>query len=494
MTTPGETTVVDYSQLIDDGDPRHEREWIERRSPATGAVVSRYQRGTAEDAHAAIAVARAAFDDGPWPRMTGTERGRVILEWARLIRRDHIRLAELESAEAGKPMAAALDDIESTAGLTEQAGVSAANLHGQYFDNLGHEVGIVAREPVGVVGAITAWNFPAVIFASKVPFALSAGCTVIAKPSELTSATALELALLAYEAGVPRAALSVITGYGKEVGEPLAASTDVDMLSFTGSTATGNRLAQTPRPFPQRLSLELGGKGATIVFADADLDDAVDGALAGFCINQGQVCTAGTRLLLGSSIADTFLDRLGAKVAALSVGDPRSGADLGPLISPEHADHVRSFIDQARHAGARIIPEADPTDGLPSAYVAPAVITGLDHTHAVFQQEIFGPVLAVTTFDTANEAIALANGTTYGLANGVWTADIKRALTVSRRLKSGIVWVNSVLSSPFPLPFGGSRASGFGREKGAEGVSEFTQLKMITVELADRERSFPGLG
>ena len=298
----------------------------------------------------------------------------------------------------------------------------------------------------------------------------------------------------AYEAGVPRAALCVITGYGKEVGEPVAASTDVDMLSFTGSTATGNRLAQTPRPFPQRLSLELGGKGATIVFADADLDDAVDGALAGFCINQGQVCTAGTRLLLESSIADTFLDRLGTKVAALSVGDPRSGADLGPLISPEHADHVRSFIDQARHAGARIIPEADPTDGLPSAYVAPAVITGLDHTRAVFQQEIFGPVLAVTTFDTADEAIALANGTTYGLANGVWTADIKRALTVSRRLKSGIVWVNSVLSSPFPLPFGGSRASGFGREKGAEGVSEFTQLKMITVELADRERSFPGLG
>lgn len=492
MTTP-ETATTNYTQLIDDGKARLDRDWIERRSPATNTLVSRYQRGTSEDTYAAIGLARDAFDNGPWPRLTGTERGRIVLEWVRLIRRDRTRLAELESAEVGKPMSVALDDIDYAADLTEQAGVTAPNLHGEYFDNLGHELGIVAREPVGVVGAITAWNNPAVIFASKVPFALSAGCTVVAKPSELASATTVELALLAYEAGVPRAALSIVTGYGAEVGQPLAASTNVDMLSFTGSTATGNLLAQTPRPFPQRLSLELGGKGATIVFGDADLDDAVDGALAGFVTNQGQVCTAGTRLLVQASIADEFLSKLGKRVAAIKIGDPSTDVDLGPLISPEHAGKVRGFIEQARSAGARIVPENASTAGLPDTYVAPAIVVGLPHDNEIFHQEIFGPILAATIFDTAEEAIALANGTTYGLANSVWSSNIKRALTVARNLRSGIVWVNSILSSPAQLPFGGSRASGFGREKGSEGVNEFTQLKMITVELGDREQAFPHL-
>ena len=491
MTELRELATNDYPLLIADGKPRADREWIERRNPANGELVSRYARGTADDTHDAIALARRAFDEGTWPKLTGGERGRILLEWVRLIRRDRDRLARLETEEVGKSLAAALDDIETAAGLTEHAGMQASNVHGDYYDNLGHEIGIAAREPVGVVGAITAWNFPAVIFASKVPFALAAGCTVVAKPSELASATSIEMTLLAYEAGLPRDALSLVTGYGQEVGQPLADSTDVDLLSFTGSTATGNRLAQTPRPFPQRLSLELGGKGATIVFADANLDEAIDGTLKGFCHNQGQICTAGTRLLVEQNIAQEFVDRLSARVAALAMGDPAHGSDVGPLIDENQADRVRQFLDLARKDGARVVPDVVPVSGLPQTFVHPALVLDLDHSHPVFQQEIFGPVLAVTTFTTTEEAIALANGTTYGLANGVWTADVRRAFKVARALRSGIVWINDILTSPHPLPFGGAKASGYGREKGADGVNEFTQLKMITLAIDDRELTYP---
>lgn len=488
---PATVTVVDYPLLIADGKPRTDREWIERRNPANGDLVSRYVRGLEDDTIDAIALARTAFDDGVWTSLTGGERGRIMLDWVRLIRRDKERLARLEMLEVGKSLSAALDDIETTAGLTEHAAMQASSVHGEYFDNLGHEIGIAAREPVGVVGAITAWNFPAVIYASKVPFALAAGCTVVAKPSELASATCLEISLLAYEAGLPRAALSVVTGYGAEAGQPLADSTDVDLLSFTGSTSTANVLAQTPRPFPQKLSLELGGKGATIVFADANLDEAIDGTLKGFVHNQGQICTAGTRLLVERSIAEDFVDRLASRIASFTLGDPADGADVGPLIDARQAVRVREFLDAARSDGARIVPDvpADPT--LPDTFVHPALVLDLDHSNAIFQQEIFGPVLAVATFDTVEEAISLANGTTYGLANGVWTTHVSTAFTVARKLRSGIVWINNILTSPHPLPFGGAKASGYGREKGADGVNEFTQLKMITLELEERDFFYP---
>jgi betaine-aldehyde dehydrogenase len=498
MTTLQTRSVSDsvrvYTQLIA-AERKPNDAFIERINPATGKNTSRYERGTPADAQLAIAVAKKEFDEGTWPRLSGTERGRILLEWVRLIRENAASLARIESEEAGKPLAEALDDIEVTAGLTEHAGMLATNVHGDYYSNLGSsEVGIAAREPVGVVGAIVAWNFPAVIYASKVPFALAAGCTVVAKPSELTSGTAIELSLLAYRAGVPKAALSVLTGYGPEVGQPLAESTDVDLLSFTGSTATASRLSRVDRPFPQRLSLELGGKGATIVFADADLHEAVDGAMKGFCHNQGQVCTAGTRLLVEDSIADEFVSMLATRVASLRVGDPQDpSTDLGPLIDERQADRVRGFIDRARKDGAQILPATNgsaATQLLPT-FVHPVLVVGLAHDHEVFQEEIFGPVLSVITFASAEEAVALANGTTYGLANGVWTRDIRRAMKVAHSLRSGMVWINDVLSSPNALPFGGAKGSGYGREKGSEGLNEFTQLKMITMQTEDRVLKYP---
>ena len=483
-----------YTQLIA-ADRIESPESIERRNPATGETVSRYERGAPKDAQLAIAVAKKEFVEGAWPRLSGTERGRIILEWVRLIRENADSLARIESVEAGKPFTEALADIEVTAGLTEHAGMLATNIHGEYYSNLGSaEVGIAAREPVGVVGAIIAWNFPSVIYASKVPFALAAGCTVVAKPSELTSGTAIELSRLAYQAGVPEAALSVLTGYGPEVGQPLAESTDVDLLSFTGSTATASLLSRVERPFPQRLSLELGGKGATIVFADANLHEAVDGAMKGFCHNQGQVCTAGTRLLVEESIKDEFVSMLTRRMAALRVGDlQEQSTDLGPLIDERQADRVRGFLERARLDGAQLLPDPDRSDtsNLRTTYVRPALVLGLPHDHEIFQEEIFGPVLGVTTFSSEDEAIALANGTTYGLANGVWTKDIRRAMKVAHSLRSGMVWINDVLSSPNALPFGGARGSGYGREKGAEGLNEFTQLKMITIQTEDRVLKYP---
>lgn len=461
---------------------------FERSSPVDGRLIATVTKGTRSDALRAIAIARAEFDSGSWPTVPGTERTKLLLRWAELIASHRKALAELDTAEVGKPVRAAEGEVDATIALIERAAYTASDLHGESYDDMGGEdFAFTRREPAGVVGAIIPWNVPSVLFVQKVAFALAAGCTVVAKPSELTTGSALLLSRLAHDAGIPREALLVITGLGADVGAPLAESTDVDVLTFTGSTRTGAALSATPRPFPQRQHFELGGKGATIVFDDADLDSAIDGALFGFCANQGENCAAGTRLLVHEKIADEFVQRLYAAARELTVGDPQDPeTDLGPLIHETHRESVLARVREAEESGATVL-SAAPTEqpeGMTGAYVWPTIVRDAGSSSPIFTEEIFGPVLAVESFHDPDEAITIANSTTYGLANSVWTNDYRTAVSAARRLRSGMVWINDMQADRALLPFGGRGASGFGREKGAIGVEEFTELKTVTLRIA----------
>jgi acyl-CoA reductase-like NAD-dependent aldehyde dehydrogenase len=355
------------------------------------------------------------------------------------------------------------------------------------------QTGLVLREPVGVVGLIIPWNFPAFVFCHKVPFALAAGCTAVVKPSEFTSGTTLEMARLAAEAGVPPGVLNVVTGYGDPVGETIAKHPDVDFVSFTGSTATGRRVLRNAVETVKRVALELGGKGANIVFADADIDEALDGALTGICINQGEVCSAGSRLIIEERIAEPFLDRLSQAARRLKIGDPLDEAtDIGALIHSEHAKKVENYIEIGRQQGAQVLPGGGRLEGAgydTGCFVAPTILDRVGSEMTVFNEEIFGPVLTVSRFESEEEAVAIANGTRYGLANALWTRDLNRAMRVTRALKSGVVWVNTILEVQPQMPFGGVGESGFGREFGIAGLEEFTETKAVYLTGA-RDRVF----
>jgi acyl-CoA reductase-like NAD-dependent aldehyde dehydrogenase len=461
---------------------------IPRRSPAMGGMVAEFAAGTREDALLAISAARKAFDNGPWPRMSGIERGRVLSSLARLMRREQEHLARIDAEEVGKPIRQSRNDLAEAITLIEYAGGLAQQLHGETYTNLGKKyIAMVAREPVGVVALIVPWNFPALIYAQKLSFALATGCTVVGKPSEYTSGSALEICRLAEEAGIPPGVVNVVTGLGNPVGQTLVESQEVDLLSFTGSTATGQRILAGTKSNVKPLSLELGGKAATIVFADADLADALEGTLFGMYLNQGECCVSATRLLLQDTIADEFLRRLVERSCQLRVGNPLDEqTDIGALIHQGHLHKVLEYIDIGKQQGACLLTGGERLTG--SAYEQGYFVnpTIFDHVLAemrIFQEEIFGPVLCVSRFHTRDEAITLANNTAYGLANTIWTRDLETAMIVSRALRSGTVWVNTMIDGLPQLPFGGYKASGYGRERGNAGLEAFTQIKTIQFHL-----------
>jgi acyl-CoA reductase-like NAD-dependent aldehyde dehydrogenase len=472
--------------------PSSETPTYQRINPFTGIVASEVSLGTKADAALAIAAARQEFDEGTWATTAGSERAKVLLKWAQLTREAFDELVQIESAEVGKSINAARGDVEVCIDHIEFAAHAAATLHGESFDDIGGRLlSYTRREPVGVVGAITAWNYPALLFCNKVPFALAAGNTVVVKPALFTSGSTVLLSQLAHRAGLPEGALVVLLGKGPEVGQPLAESLDVDVLTFTGSTFVANTLSSVKRIFPQRQYFELGGKGATVVFADADLDQAVDGALFGFTVNQGETCTAGTRLLVEDSIADEFVERLGQALKTVRVGDPLDeSTQLGPMINAEQYGKVLDYISGAEEGGASIISGVISDESATGQMIAPTVVDGVHEASAIFQEEVFGPVLVVTRFSGEDEAIRLSNATMYGLSNSIWTNDVTRAIRISRGMKVGTVWINTTMDQPAHLPFGGVKASGFGREKGALGVEEFTQMKTVSIQTEERKKIY----
>jgi betaine-aldehyde dehydrogenase len=481
--------VRDYQNLIDG-------RWVgaadgstfERISPAHDIVVGRYPKGGLLDLDQAVAAARRAFDEGPWPRIAGVERARVLNRVAEAIRAEADDLAYVEALESGKPIRQARDEIISSADLWEYAATLCRHTYGDTYNTLGPVMfGYVLREPVGVVGMITPWNFPLLIISQKLPFALAVGCTAVVKPAELTPGTTIRMAQMAQEAGLPEGVLNVVTGPGRVIGNRLAEHPDVDMISFTGSTDVGRRVIDASKINLKKVELELGGKNPQLVFADADLDAALDAVVYGVYFNMGECCNSGSRLLVQRSIADEFIQRVVDRARTVPVGDPLDPATkVGAIASDEQFGKIMDLVEAGRSEGASLLLGGDRLATEHGRFITPTVFAGVEPTMRIAREEIFGPVLSVLTFETAGEAARIANSTQYGLSAGVWTRDLDTAIGMSRAIRAGTIWVNTFLDGYPELPFGGYKESGLGREFGRFSIDAFTELKSVQMHLGPR--------
>ncbi|MFF8631672.1 gamma-aminobutyraldehyde dehydrogenase [Streptomyces werraensis] len=449
--------------------------------PATGEEVYTYDLAGADDVDAAVAAAREAFP--AWAAATPGERSDALHRFAAVVAERAEDFARAESLQCGKPLKLSrefdvpgtIDNITFFAGAARHlAGRSA----GEYS---GDHTSYVRREPIGVVGSIAPWNYPLQMAAWKILPAIAAGNTVVLKPAELTPLTSLLFAQAATDAGIPDGVINIVTGTGKEAGEHLVGHPDVAMTSFTGSTAVGKRVAEIATATVKRLHLELGGKAPFLVFDDADLDAAVNGAVAGALINTGQDCTAATRAYVQRPLYDAFVERTAALMETVRLGDPFApGTDLGPLVSHAQRDRVAGFVERAR-AYARVVTggETPLGDLARGAYYRPTLIADAAQDSEVVQSEIFGPVLVVLPFDTDDEGIALANDTPYGLAASAWSRDVYRTGRATREIKAGCVWINDHIPIISEMPHGGYKASGFGKDMSVYSFEEYTQIKHV---------------
>jgi len=459
---------------------------LESVDPGTGAPLATLAAGDAADVDAAVGSARAAFDDS-WGRLPPAARGRLLSEFAALVDDHADELATLEVLDAGKPLTEALYiDAAYTAETLRYYAGWATKLHGDVLPvspAIGEAFVYTRREPLGVVGAIVPWNFPMLIASWKIGPALAAGNTVVLKPSEMTSLTAIRLAELALEAGLPPGAFNVVTGYGPEAGQALAEHPGVDKVTFTGSTATGRRILGASAGNLKQVALELGGKSPNIVFADADLDQAVPGAFTGIFLNQGEVCCAGSRAYAEAPVYDEFVERLTKAAGKVRLGHGLAdGTDMGPLVSAGQRDRVVGYIESGVADGATCTSPAAaaPPDGY---FVPPTIFTGVADSMTIAREEIFGPVLSVLRFESEEDVVARANASRYGLAAGVWTTDLRKAHRMAAALQAGTVWINAYNMMDPTAPFGGCKESGYGRDLGLDAVRSYTHTKTVWVGL-----------
>lgn len=472
-----------------DGEWRHGRDLAEQRSPAHDVPVTRVARCITEDLNDAVAAARRAFENRCWAGISGGERAGVLLRAAEILRRRRDEVAYWEVLENGKPIAQARAEIEGCIACFETAAGAARLLHGDSFNSLGDGLfGMVLRDPIGVVGLITPWNFPFLILCERVPFILASGCTMVVKPSEVTSATTLILAEILTEAGLPKGVYNVVTGSGRTIGQAMAEHPDIDMLSFTGSTGVGRSCVHAAADSNfKKLGLELGGKNPIIVFADSDLEDAADAAAFGISFNTGQCCVSSSRLIIEASVADEFERLLVEKMRRIRIGDPLDEAtQVGAITTPAQNDTILNYIEKGRQEGARLLTGGEVLKIGAGRFIAPTLFSGVRRDMAIARDEIFGPVLSSFRFETVDEAIAIANDTVYGLAASLWTKDLDKALTVTRRVSAGRFWVNTIMAGGPEMPLGGFKQSGWGREAGIYGVEEYTQIKSVHIEIGKR--------
>lgn len=458
-------------------------------NPATGELVGSVPDTLPEDVDGAVAAARDSFESRSWRGLEPAKRERILWKIGELIADRRDSLARTISIENGKTLreAAGADVLPAADCFRYYAGW-VRKIHGETIPVDGPYLNYTRREPVGVVAAIVPWNFPLQIAAWKIAPALAAGCSVILKPSELTPLHALELAGICAEAGLPAGALTVVTGYGETAGEALALHEDVDKISFTGSIETARKLVQSSSVSNlKRLSLELGGKSPLIVFPDADFDTALKAALWGIFGGKGEVCSAGSRILVHADLYPRFVDELAAKARALRLGDPLDPrTQMGALISGRQMDRVLDFIESGKSDGARLVCGGERDNEGAKArgfFVKPTVFADVASEMRIAREEIFGPVVCCLPFRDAEDAIRIANGTVYGLAAGVWTRDIALAHRMAAEIKAGTVWVNSYNVFDAASPFGGYKLSGYGRDLGAEALAQYTQVKSVWVRL-----------
>lgn len=482
-----EAGVRDLDMYID-GDWRASAtgRWIETKDPYTNRVWARIPEAGASDVDAAVRAAHAAFSDGPWARMTASDRGLLLHRLGDVIAANAQELADLEVRDNGKLMVEMLGQMKYLPRWFQYYGGLADKIEGSVppTDKVGM-FNYVVHEPIGVVGAITPWNSPLLLTVWKLAPALAAGNTVVVKPSEFASASMLGLARLFEEAGFPKGVVNVVTGYGAEAGRALVEHPLVERIAFTGSDLGGAKISEAAGRQFKRVSLELGGKSPHIVFADADIDAAVKGVISGIFAAAGQTCMAGSRLLLHASIHDAFVEKLVARMREARLGDPRAAdTDVGPIATEPQLAKVLDYIEIAKAEGARCVlggkRASDPRLG-EGWFVEPTIFTGVTNQMRIAREEVFGPLLSIMTFETDDEAVAIANDTPYGLAAGFWTTDLGRALNLPRRLRAGTVWVNAYRVVSYLAPFGGFKNSGIGRENGLAAIHEYLETKSVFI-------------
>lgn len=453
-------------------------------SPIDKTRIGEIAAGTAADIDAAVSAARKTFESGEWSELSPAERKARMLAWVALMRANLEELAALDCVDAGKPITECLNtDLPATIETFAWFAEAADKCFGRISPTGPEALGLIVKEPIGVVGAVLPWNFPAQMYAWKVAPALIAGNSVIVKPAELTSMSAYRLTQLAHEAGIPEGALILVPGMGEDAGEALGRHNNVDMVSFTGSTEVGRRfLKYSAESNLKEIVLECGGKSPQVIFEDADLDRITNDVLAAAFWNMGENCSCGGRLIVHEKIKDALLERLTAGLKDWKVGDPTDpSVSIGPMIEEAHFDKVRSFIDETAASDARLVHGGQIETELGSGwYIHPTIFDGVTPQMRLFQEEVFGPILAVTTFSTEEEAIRLANDSNYGLAASLYTNDIRRSQRVARKIKAGTVSINGFSEGDITAPFGGYKASGFGgRDKGLEALDQYTQTKVI---------------
>jgi betaine-aldehyde dehydrogenase len=491
-TQPASETPRKY-QLFIDG------KWVDAESgktfttpnPATGATLAEVAEGDKADIDKAVAAARRAFD-GAWSKVSARDRGRMMYKLAQLIEAKTGELAALETADNGKPIReTTYVDIPQVVENFEYFAGWATKIEGETIPVPGQMFNYTLREPVGVCGQIIPWNFPLLMAAWKLAPALAAGNTIVLKPAEQTPVGAMELASLIQEAGFPDGVVNIVPGYGETAGAALASHPDIDKVAFTGSTEVGKIIAKAAADNLTKVSLELGGKAPNIVFADADMEQAVNGAMMGIFFNQGQVCCAGSRLFVDARVKDEFLERFKERAGRVRVGDPMdTNTQMGPQVSEEQLNRIKGYVDIAKGEGAQVLsggctPELE-GDFQKGFFFQPTIFGDVKNSMRVAQEEIFGPVVSVITFDGEEDLIKQANEVIYGLSAGIWTKDITRAHRFAKAIKAGVVWINTYNKINAASPFGGYKQSGYGREMGKHALEMYTNVKSVWVDLSGK--------